>query len=99
MPNREGMAPLFLQLPPLVLLKVASYLKQSAEVLQQKTHESATNALGIMTDALSLICYSEKLLNMKGEALFVEPGVLPWRGFSLQDFAKQLFGNKYEYGK
>ncbi|KAI3801303.1 hypothetical protein L1987_29407 [Smallanthus sonchifolius] len=51
--------------------KVANYLKQSAELLQQKTHESATNALGIIADALSLSCYSEKLLNMKGEALFV----------------------------
>ncbi|KAI3826822.1 hypothetical protein L1987_00878 [Smallanthus sonchifolius] len=28
-----------------------------------------------------------------------EPGVLLWRGFSLQEFANQLFGNKYEYGK
>ncbi|XP_071689943.1 2-oxoisovalerate dehydrogenase subunit alpha 2, mitochondrial-like isoform X2 [Rutidosis leptorrhynchoides] len=28
-----------------------------------------------------------------------EPGVLLWRGFSLQEFAHQLFGNKYDYGK
>ncbi|KAK9058284.1 hypothetical protein SSX86_023124 [Deinandra increscens subsp. villosa] len=28
-----------------------------------------------------------------------EPGVLLWRGFTLQEFANQLFGNKYEYGK
>ncbi|KAJ0590876.1 putative DnaJ domain, tetratricopeptide-like helical domain superfamily [Helianthus annuus] len=51
--------------------KVASYLKQSAELLQQKTYESAMTALGIISDALSLSCYSEKLLNMKGEALCV----------------------------
>ncbi|XP_071742598.1 2-oxoisovalerate dehydrogenase subunit alpha 2, mitochondrial-like isoform X2 [Rutidosis leptorrhynchoides] len=28
-----------------------------------------------------------------------EPGVLLWRGFSLQEFANQVFGNKYDYGK
>ncbi|KAK1413448.1 hypothetical protein QVD17_35221 [Tagetes erecta] len=28
-----------------------------------------------------------------------EPGVLLWRGFTLQEFANQLFGNKFEYGK
>ncbi|MQM18806.1 hypothetical protein Taro_051802 [Colocasia esculenta] len=28
-----------------------------------------------------------------------EPGVLLWRGFTLQEFANQLFGNKSDYGK
>ncbi|OVA00026.1 Dehydrogenase [Macleaya cordata] len=28
-----------------------------------------------------------------------EPGVLLWRGFTLQEFANQLFGNKADYGK
>ncbi|KAK9047305.1 hypothetical protein V6N11_053152 [Hibiscus sabdariffa] len=28
-----------------------------------------------------------------------EPGVLLWRGFSLQEFADQCFGNKADYGK
>ncbi|KAK9167257.1 hypothetical protein Scep_002448 [Stephania cephalantha] len=28
-----------------------------------------------------------------------EPGVLLWRGFTLQEFTNQLFGNKYDYGK
>ncbi|KAL8204458.1 hypothetical protein R6Q57_010081 [Mikania cordata] len=28
-----------------------------------------------------------------------EPGVLIWRGFTLQEFSNQLFGNKYDYGK
>lgn len=28
-----------------------------------------------------------------------EPGVLLWRGFTLQDFANQLFGNQADYGK
>ncbi|XP_076890050.1 uncharacterized protein LOC143541009 [Bidens hawaiensis] len=51
--------------------KVANHLKQSAELLQQKTYESATTALEIISDALSVSCYSEKLLNLKGEALLV----------------------------
>ncbi|XAR49609.1 3-methyl-2-oxobutanoate dehydrogenase (2-methylpropanoyl-transferring) [Bertholletia excelsa] len=28
-----------------------------------------------------------------------EAGVLLWRGFTLQEFASQCFGNKYDYGK
>ncbi|KAI5650421.1 hypothetical protein M9H77_36426 [Catharanthus roseus] len=28
-----------------------------------------------------------------------EPGVLLWRGFTLQEFTNQLFGNKADYGK
>lgn len=28
-----------------------------------------------------------------------EPGVLLWRGFTLQEFANQCFGNKSDYGK
>ncbi|WOL11917.1 2-oxoisovalerate dehydrogenase subunit alpha 2, mitochondrial [Canna indica] len=28
-----------------------------------------------------------------------EPGVLLWRGFTLQEFANQCFGNKLDYGK
>ncbi|XP_016446911.1 2-oxoisovalerate dehydrogenase subunit alpha 2, mitochondrial-like [Nicotiana tabacum] len=28
-----------------------------------------------------------------------EPGVLLWRGFTIQEFANQLFGNKGDYGK
>nr|XP_043609748.1 2-oxoisovalerate dehydrogenase subunit alpha 2, mitochondrial-like [Erigeron canadensis] len=28
-----------------------------------------------------------------------EPGVLLWRGFTIQEFANQLLGNKYDYGK
>ncbi|KAI3514411.1 hypothetical protein L1887_12792 [Cichorium endivia] len=51
--------------------KVSDYLKLCAELLEQKTNESANNALGTITDALSISCYSEKLLNMKGEALLV----------------------------
>ncbi|GJW76982.1 DnaJ domain, tetratricopeptide-like helical domain protein [Tanacetum coccineum] len=50
--------------------KVTDCLKLSAELLQQKTYESATKALGIIAEALSISCYSEKLFNMKGGALF-----------------------------
>ncbi|XP_022936690.1 2-oxoisovalerate dehydrogenase subunit alpha 1, mitochondrial-like [Cucurbita moschata] len=32
-------------------------------------------------------------------AQYREPGVLLWRGFTLQEFANQLFGNKSDYGK
>lgn len=28
-----------------------------------------------------------------------EPGVLLWRGFTLQEFANQCLGNKADYGK
>lgn len=28
-----------------------------------------------------------------------EPGVLLWRGFTIQEFANQLLGNKADYGK
>lgn len=51
--------------------KVVNYVNQSAELLQQKTLESATNALEVITKALSISIYSEKLLEMKGEALFM----------------------------
>jgi len=46
-------------------------MNQSAELLQKKTLESATKALEVITDALSISRYSEKLLEMKGEALFM----------------------------
>ncbi|KAL6316564.1 hypothetical protein AAG906_018267 [Vitis piasezkii] len=32
-------------------------------------------------------------------AQYREPGVLLWRGFTLQEFANQCFGNKADYGK
>ncbi|GKD18019.1 DnaJ domain, zinc finger, CCHC-type, tetratricopeptide-like helical domain protein, partial [Tanacetum coccineum] len=50
--------------------KVANNIKQSAELLQLKTLDSATQALKIIAEALSVSCYSEKLLKLKGEALF-----------------------------
>ncbi|RWW18553.1 hypothetical protein BHE74_00032900 [Ensete ventricosum] len=33
------------------------------------------------------------------EVFYREPGVLLWRGFTLQEFANQCFGNKLDYGK
>ncbi|CAN4106611.1 unnamed protein product [Withania somnifera] len=49
--------------------KVSEHLLQCAELLQQRTLDAAKNALGIADQALSISCYSEKLLEMKGEAL------------------------------
>ena len=50
--------------------KVVNLINQSAELLQLKSFESATHALEIITEALSISSYSEKLLELKGEALF-----------------------------
>ncbi|CAN4089858.1 unnamed protein product [Withania somnifera] len=49
--------------------KVSEHLHRCAELLQQRTLDAAKNALGIADEALSISCYSEKLLEMKGEAL------------------------------
>nr|GEY05122.1 DnaJ domain, zinc finger, CCHC-type, tetratricopeptide-like helical domain protein [Tanacetum cinerariifolium] len=54
----------------MINLKVANNIKQSAEFLQLKTFESATNGMEIVTEALSVSCYSKKLLKLKREALF-----------------------------
>ncbi|GKE96494.1 DnaJ domain, zinc finger, CCHC-type, tetratricopeptide-like helical domain protein [Tanacetum coccineum] len=51
---------------------------KSAELLQLKTFESATNAMEIVTEALSVSCYSEKLLKLKGEALFQVLSILAY---------------------
>lgn len=49
--------------------KVVKCINHSAELLQQRTSDAASNALTIITEALSISSYSEKLLKMKGEAL------------------------------
>ncbi|XP_049392239.1 uncharacterized protein LOC125856681 isoform X1 [Solanum stenotomum] len=49
--------------------KVSEHLHRCAELLQQRTPDAAKDALGITNEALSISCYSEKLLEMKGEAL------------------------------
>ena len=42
---------------------------QSAELLQQRTSDAASKALRIIMDGLSISSHSEKLLELKGEAL------------------------------
>ncbi|CAK9183829.1 unnamed protein product [Ilex paraguariensis] len=49
--------------------KVSLCMSRSAELLQQRTSDAAFSALGIVAEALSISGYSEKLLEMKGEAL------------------------------
>lgn len=49
--------------------KVAEWMNQCAELLQKRTSDAAANALGLIDEALSISMYSEKLLEMKAEAL------------------------------
>ncbi|XP_059646253.1 uncharacterized protein LOC132291321 isoform X2 [Cornus florida] len=51
--------------------KVAECTNRCAELLLQRSYDAATSALGIIAEALSLSTYSEKLLEMKGEAFFM----------------------------
>ncbi|KAL1813532.1 hypothetical protein ACET3Z_023597 [Daucus carota] len=49
--------------------KVVDITNQSAELLQQRTSDAASKALRIIMDGLSISSHSEKLLELKGEAL------------------------------
>ncbi|KAI4300823.1 hypothetical protein L6164_034157 [Bauhinia variegata] len=49
--------------------KVAEYINRSAELLKERTAEAAGTALELLSKALSTSLYSEKLLQMKAEAL------------------------------
>ncbi|KAL8095348.1 uncharacterized protein LOC141693196 [Apium graveolens] len=49
--------------------KVIDCANQSAELLQQRTSDAASKALRIITEALAISSHSEKLLELKGEAL------------------------------
>ncbi|XP_062002722.1 uncharacterized protein LOC133720442 [Rosa rugosa] len=49
--------------------KVAEYTNRSAKLLEQRTTDAALSALEIVSEALSISEYSEKLLEMKAEAL------------------------------
>ncbi|KAL3533717.1 hypothetical protein ACH5RR_007238 [Cinchona calisaya] len=51
--------------------KVADYMCQSAELLQQRSSDAASYALTKVVEGLSISRYSEKLLKWKGEALFL----------------------------
>lgn len=49
--------------------KIAECRNRSAELLQQRTSDAAVNALEVISEGLKISIYSEKLLEMKGEAL------------------------------
>lgn len=51
------------------LQKVAESTNRSAKLLEQRTTDAALSALEIVSEALSISEYSEKLLEMKAEAL------------------------------
>lgn len=51
--------------------KVAEYIRRSSELLEQKTDDAALSALDLIAEAISISVYSEKLLEMKAEALFL----------------------------
>ncbi|KAI7980301.1 hypothetical protein LOK49_Contig169G00006 [Camellia lanceoleosa] len=51
--------------------KVAERMNQCAELLRQRTSNTAISALEIISQVLSISSYSEKLLEMKGEALLM----------------------------
>lgn len=46
-------------------------MKQSAELLERRTINNAECALAVLTDALMISSYSEKLLEMKADALLM----------------------------
>ncbi|KAF5737668.1 hypothetical protein HS088_TW13G00556 [Tripterygium wilfordii] len=49
--------------------KVAEFTDRAAELLKQRTSDAAATALDIISEALSISQYSEKLLEMKAESL------------------------------
>ncbi|KAF5941207.1 hypothetical protein HYC85_022374 [Camellia sinensis] len=51
--------------------KVAKCMNQCAELLRERTSNAANSALEIISQVLSISSYSEKLLEMKGEALLM----------------------------
>lgn len=51
--------------------KVDESMHQSATLLQEGTDDAAGRALGSIEEALSISRYSERLLQMKGEALYI----------------------------
>ncbi|KDP22123.1 hypothetical protein JCGZ_25954 [Jatropha curcas] len=51
--------------------KVSECLLRSADLLQRKTYNDAESALELITEALVISPYSEKLIEMKATALFV----------------------------
>ena len=51
--------------------KLSECMHQSAELLQRRTFDDAESALEVIAEALQISLYSEKLLEMKAEALFI----------------------------
>jgi DnaJ family protein C protein 7 len=51
--------------------KVVDFTNRAAEYLKVKTSDAADNALVVINEALSISRYSEELLELKGEALFL----------------------------
>lgn len=51
--------------------KVADCINRSAKLLEQRTHDAALSALDVIAEALLISPYSEKLLEMKAEFLFM----------------------------
>ncbi|KAL0383504.1 UNVERIFIED_CONTAM: DnaJsubfamily C member 7 [Sesamum calycinum] len=54
--------------------RVAEYMHQAAELLQEGTEDGANSALANIAEALSISRYSERLLEMKGQALCIKSG-------------------------
>ncbi|OWM78929.1 uncharacterized protein LOC116197602 [Punica granatum] len=50
--------------------KVAEYIKLSAKILEEKCSDAESRALEIISEAMSISKFSEKLLQMKAEALY-----------------------------
>lgn len=50
---------------------MAQSTNRSAKIMEQRTSDAALSALEIIDDALSISSYSEKLLEMKAEALIM----------------------------
>lgn len=55
----------------LLLQKVAEYTSHSSQLMEQKTDDAALSALDLIDEAISISLYSEKLLEMKAEALLM----------------------------
>ncbi|XP_019163459.1 PREDICTED: uncharacterized protein LOC109159802 [Ipomoea nil] len=51
--------------------KLSNYMKQSAELLERRRANDAECALAVLADALMISSYSEKLLEMKADALLM----------------------------
>ncbi|KAL9143189.1 hypothetical protein ABFS82_14G219800 [Erythranthe guttata] len=51
--------------------KVAEYMKQAAELLRRKTSNDIDSAVSVISEGLMISSYSEKLLQMKVEALLM----------------------------